>query len=89
MAGFSECSLSTHITHVFLSVFLDVLWPVGKFTNINTSMFTALHCNNKKVCESYDFVSICFLLLIILPFSIIVALQQVSQRLVHMVHPDG
>lgn len=48
LAGFSECSLSTHITHVFLSVFLDVLWPVGKFTNINTRMFTALHCNNKK-----------------------------------------
>ncbi|KAM9349991.1 putative ferric-chelate reductase 1 [Symphorus nematophorus] len=25
-----------------------VLWPVGKFTNINTTLFTALHCNNME-----------------------------------------
>ncbi|KAG7526523.1 hypothetical protein JOB18_041411 [Solea senegalensis] len=25
-----------------------LLWPVGKFTNINTTMFTALHCKDIK-----------------------------------------
>ncbi|XP_068593889.1 putative ferric-chelate reductase 1 [Cebidichthys violaceus] len=25
-----------------------LLWPVGKFTNINTTLFTALHCNNME-----------------------------------------
>ncbi|XP_054451987.1 putative ferric-chelate reductase 1 [Anoplopoma fimbria] len=25
---------------------LALLWPVGKFTNISTTLFTALHCNN-------------------------------------------
>ncbi|XP_035491644.2 putative ferric-chelate reductase 1 [Scophthalmus maximus] len=25
-----------------------LLWPVGKFTNINTSLFTALHCKNME-----------------------------------------
>ncbi|GLD73873.1 putative ferric-chelate reductase 1, partial [Lates japonicus] len=25
-----------------------LLWPVGKFTNINTTLFTALHCKNME-----------------------------------------
>nr|XP_046263596.1 putative ferric-chelate reductase 1 [Scatophagus argus] len=25
-----------------------LLWPVGKFTNIDTTLFTALHCKNMK-----------------------------------------
>ncbi|XP_074545686.1 putative ferric-chelate reductase 1 [Halichoeres trimaculatus] len=25
-----------------------VMWPVGKFTNINSSQFTALHCQNQQ-----------------------------------------
>ncbi|XP_068455281.1 putative ferric-chelate reductase 1 [Clinocottus analis] len=27
---------------------LDLLWPVGKFTNISSALFTALHCNNRE-----------------------------------------
>ncbi|XP_031734519.1 putative ferric-chelate reductase 1 [Anarrhichthys ocellatus] len=27
---------------------LALLWPVGKFTNISTTLFTALHCNNME-----------------------------------------
>lgn len=56
---------------MFGSLRPDVLWPVGKFTNINTSMFTALHCKNKKVSVNYDIASMCFLLLTILPFIIL------------------
>lgn len=28
---------------------LDLLWPVGKFCNINTTQFTPLHCRNMQV----------------------------------------
>ncbi|KAG7221003.1 hypothetical protein INR49_001721 [Caranx melampygus] len=26
-----------------------LLWPVGKFTNFNSALFTALHCKNMEV----------------------------------------
>lgn len=35
---------------VYLFMAPDLLWPVGKFCNINTTQFTPLHCRDMQVC---------------------------------------
>lgn len=47
-------------------------------------MFTALHCNNKKVGVNYDILSMCFSLLTILPFGIMRSVRSQCTRCILM-----